>query len=182
MSVHDSSTLVYDLEQAVLQRLKDVSAQTWDMNDDPVAIRCPAVNVGLVSAGLKPLNMGSTVYGLEITEALTLLVANPKSEGARRRDVYSLVMAVASRLAGWRPVLIDGNSEVDLDLRTVKLARLRKILDNRERLAFTIEFSVSTTFEALTEAEVDLLIVSLQYMLKPGDDTADASDTMNLRP
>jgi hypothetical protein len=113
----------------------------------------------------------------DVTVSVLVKFKNMQSEEARRLGINPIVKAVIQLLI---------QKKLGLDIRPLTPKRFRDVTTEEKYTAgvieYLIEFSTSFTIEVLDdEAVTDLLTVGLSYLITPGDDLADASDTVDLK-
>lgn len=177
----DLTAIVGDIEDAVQERLqaKLSGIRRFDYNDNPDTVRCPAVNIGLYDVRFKPISR--RCYRADAEFALTLMVANPRDEHLRRREVYPLLMSTAGLLGHWRPTRVIDSVTVDLGAAELRLDRARKTLESGSRIAYTTMLRTHLGFEIPDESEwQEITSIVLRHVLKPGDDEPEVEDTVNV--
>jgi hypothetical protein len=175
-----ATTVLSDLEDAVLERLATVTAQTFQVDDDWAAVRCPAVNVGLVDVPFRSISSDRRTYRVDPLLHVHLMVANLRDERSRRRDSLTLATGVASLLSGWRPTILQNGADVALPFGILSIARVRKMAESAGRMMWRFEVSTTGSIVAATDAEVEMMVISLQYLLTPNSDPAEAADLIDL--
>lgn len=173
-------TLLNDVELAILRRLQDSGLKSnvfaiSDFEDNADTIRCPAVNVAFWDGTFSSLNMNGTKLKLDALVYLTIVVQNVKDEKSKRHSVYPLVMTAASLLSGHK--LKDADGVVLDGAGPLQPRRLRKTFETKSRIAFVLEVKLPLTIELQSdETAAEIMSVAMSYMIKPGDDCADAED------
>jgi hypothetical protein len=109
------------------------------------------------------------------------MVANPRDEHLRRREVYPLLMSTAGLLGHWRPTRVIDSVTVDLGAAELRLDRARKTLESGSRIAYTTMLRTHLGFEIPDESEwQEITSIVLRHVLKPGDDEPEVEDTVNV--
>jgi len=176
---HDDTTLIGDIEDAIIQRLQGLSGVgQFDINDDPDVVRCPAVNVALYSAGIVPKT--ERTYRVDGKFYVTVIVTNPRSEKKRRRDAYPVVMAAMVLLGDWKPVLVEGAVTTTLGAGKLRLGPLRKVLETNARLAWAFETTSTWWFTVPQDEDTAAYIeeIGLGYLLKPWQTVPEVVDVV----
>jgi hypothetical protein len=118
----------------------------------------------------------STTYGVEVGCFVDIVFSHLQSESQRRRGIYPILEGIVQTLAG---------QKLDLAIDPLQPKAFRNITTQeiRDKGLIAYELEMRTKFNvtrADDEAVTDLLKVGLNYYLTPGDETADASDTVTL--
>jgi len=169
--------VITSIEEAVLARVLD---------------RIEAFRVGGVQQGSRQLlsdiavavavlegdfeRVTDTRWRQDVTVSVLVKFKNLTSEEARRKGINPLVQAIVQLLL---------MQTLGLKIKPLRPKRFRDVTTEEKIVAgvieYLIEFTTSFTIDALDEEQVtDLLVVGLSYLLKPGDDVADASDKVIL--
>lgn len=167
--------MLADIETKVTERLEAKLAEPKlvEVNKAHTALAVPKVDVVVGGGGFVK---SAQRYKLTASVYVIVTFQNLRSEQNRRQGVYPILEAIVATLVGRTFGLnIDGLVPKRLDnITTEDEAKDGRIL-------YQIEFETGFTIEPMSDEQVgDLLTIGLNYYLKPGDDTADASDLVSL--
>lgn len=176
-------TLLADIETAIIRRLRDkgLQATVFDLCDaeDADNIICPAVNASFWEGSFRNAVLSGRRLNMPAKFYLSIIIQNAQSEQARRHTVYPMMFAAVSLLSGWYPTDQAGVSIPGAG--SITPGRLRKTYETKTRIAFVLELSSTLTVTCASDDEAaELLSVAMSYMVKPGDDCADAEDLIGL--
>lgn len=182
---HDSLSLFGDIEDAIVQRLQSRvtgTIQEFNLTDNVDMVRCPAVNVAMHQGDNRAVSAGSLDIRTEFN--VTIVVANPRDSMARRRELYPLLSGVILALSHWQPVLDDDGTDVVLEAEKLRVGSFRNVLETDTRVAYTVKVETVCGVDIPEDEEglATLLEIGLNYMLKPGDNVADARDEIEYEP
>lgn len=182
---HDSLSLFGDIEDAIIQRLRSRvtgTIQEFNLTDNVDMVRCPAVNVAMHQGANQPVSAGSVDIRAEFN--VTVVVANPRDSQARRRELYPLLSGIILALSFWKPTLTEDDSVVELAAAKLRVGSFRNVLESDSRIAFTVKVETVCGVDIPEDEEglATLLEIGLNYMIKPGDDIADARDEIAFEP
>jgi len=114
----------------------------------------------------------------KITPSVYIIVTfqNLRGTADRRKGIYPIIEAIIGCLV---------SQTLGLTIDALVPIRMDNITNHEEaeegKVVFQLEFKTGFIFERMTDEQVtDLLQIGLNYYLKPGDDTADASDLVSL--
>ena len=134
----------------------------------------PAATVSIFEAKFEKI--GQLSFRVNCPVHVQLAMTNAKDEESRRDDINPLVLAVMHILSRQR----FGLKITDLMPHGFKDVTSEEDWKNN-RIVYDLELSTSFTIQIdLPDDDGDLLTLAMQYFLKPGDDLADATDTINL--
>lgn len=146
----------------------------------------PAVWVTV--GGDKPKRISAKVWQCALTVAVMVGARNVRGErrtrvgvkvGAQILDVgsYQLLQDVRDLLSG---------QSLGLDISPLSVGTIRTLfntkLGNEARSVMAAEFTTEFTYRVPEPVEGSYTGIDLRYYLKPGDDVADATDTVILAP
>lgn len=179
---HDDTTLIGDIENAIVARLQGALSAVgeFNINENADAIRCPAINVALYAAEIRPQTRST--YRVDGRFYVTLVVANPRSEAQRRQTGYPTLVGAMLLLGNWRPTITEDEVTTQLAVGELRLGNLRKVLESGSRIGWTFEARATW---CITPTDADALAeyietIGLNQVLKPGDDTVDAEDVLSV--
>lgn len=163
------------VEQATLQRLTDkipALKSAGVQKDSRQLLRDISVAVAVLDGKFSKIGQGC--FRNECTVSVLLKFKNMQSEEARRKGINPLVMAAVQYLL---------NQKLGLAIGPLAPARFRDVTTEEKYDAGVIEYLLefSTWFDIRQleeEALGELVTMAVDYLLKPGDDTVDASDTL----
>lgn len=135
-------------------------------------LRDTAVAVAILDGKFEKL--GQAVYRNDCTLSVLIKFKNMTSEEDRRKGINPLVMAASQLLLG---------QKLGLEIGKLEPVRFRDVTTDEKYQAGTIEYLLlfETWFDIrkLDEEDLgDLITIAVDYILKPGDDTVDAADTL----
>ena len=166
--------MVTAIEEAVLDRITSRIAELKtgaNQKDTKQLLTSHAVAVAVLEGTFEKV-AGS--WRQDVTVSVLVKFKNMNSEEARRKGINPLCKGIIGLLIG---------QKLDLDIKELQPKRFRDVTTEEKYnggvIEYLIEFSTAFYIKKQEEEEVnDLITMSLTYMLKPGDDTADASDTL----
>lgn len=159
------------IEAAAVARLlaKGLQASEIDIGMEPTGLARPAVHCRITAVDYSRSAMSK--YRAAITLSFIVFVKNVKSEKDRRMGVYPLVQGIVSDLM---------LQTLGLDIGPLVPLRAREVTDDELRTAgiivYQVDFLTDSTITQEAESGDDLTKMAIDYLLKPGDDVADASD------
>lgn len=169
-----SPDMVTAIEQATLNRLADTVPPLKGaiQKDSRTLLRDVSVAVAVLAGKFDRIAQGT--WRSDCTISVLLSFKNMQSEEARRRGINPLIIATVQALAG---------QKVGLPIGALQPVQFRDVTSEEKYAAGVIEYLLefSTWFDLAryTDDDLDELItMAVDYMLKPGDDTVDASDTL----
>jgi hypothetical protein len=179
-------TILTDIEDAIEQRLRAIGLQEYvtysDMADDSAALRLPAVNVAFREMDF-PARVTDTVVRASAIIGVTIMVENLVNDHERRNQAYPLVLGALSILCRHKLSVTRGAQTTELACRRLNPKRVSQVLDQYPRISYVLELTADFTVQCSTEEDAETFVTAaLQYFLKPGDDIADASDTVEVNP
>ena len=167
--------MLADIETKVADRLnlKLAEPKRVDVDEAHTALAVPAIDV-VVGGG----SFDRIAQKYKITPSVYVIVTfqHLRSTSDRRKGIYPIVEAIVACLVG---------QNLGLTIDALVPIRMDNITNQEEaeagKLVYQLEFRTGFIFERMTDEQIgDLLKVGLNYYLKPGDDTADASDLVSL--
>lgn len=169
--------MLTQIEDAIVDRIKTKLAATAGMvavQKGAEGIPHPAVYVSTEEGSFKEITQVS--FNQEVRIFVDIIFSNLASEGERRKGVYLILQGIIQTLL---------LQKLGLAIKPLKPTRWRNITTEEFRkeglIVYSLELATSFVITKLDEEVVaDLLTVGLNYYLKPGDDTVDASDTVTL--
>ena len=173
--MQDPADMLTAIEQAALQRLTDKIPALKNgviQKGNQQQLRDIAVAVAVLDGKFNKI--GQSTWRNECTVSVLFKFKNMQSEEARRKGINPLVQASVQYLLGQRLGLAIGplvplafndvTSEDDLTAGTIK---------------YLLTFSTWFDLRQLDEEDLgDLVTIAIDYLLTPGDETVDASDTV----
>jgi len=167
--------MLADIETKVAERLnlKLAEPKRVAVDEAHTALSVPMIDVvvggGAFSRTAQRYRLAASVY-------VVVTFQNLRGTKDRRQGVYPILEAVLAVLIG---------QKLGLEIDPLAPKRLDNITSQEEatdgKVVFQIEFETGFIVEPLSDEQVvNLLKVGLNYYLKPGDDTADASDLVSL--
>lgn len=167
--------MITAIEEAVLDRITSrITALKTGANqkDTKQLLTSHAVAVAVLEGTFERVT--DSCWRQDITVSVLVKFKNMTSEEARRKGINPLCKGIVLLLAG---------QKLDLDIKALQPKRFRDVTTEEKYnggvIEYLIEFTTAFFIKKQEEDEVnDLITMSLAYMLKPGDDTADASDTL----
>lgn len=169
--------MLSEIEQAAIARFTDKLSRirkAGGKKDGETFGPAPALDAACLEGAFERLS--HTSWKQTVTLSLLLTFANPKSEEARRKGANPLVEAIVQLFVG---------QKLGLEITKIAPAGWREVTNEDDyqegKIRYLMKFATSYTVEELDEEEVEeLLGVSLEYLLKPGNDVADAADQVDL--
>lgn len=169
--------MLTQIEDAIVDRIQTKLAATAGMvavQKGAEGIPHPAVYVSTEEGSFKEITQVS--FNQEVRIFVDIIFSNLASEGERRKGVYLILQGIIQTLL---------LQKLGLAIKPLKPTRWRNITTEEFRkeglIVYSLELATSFVITKLDEEVVaDLLTVGLNYYLKPGDDTVDASDTVTL--
>jgi len=167
-----------DIELAVLSELTDRidTLRAAAVQKSEIGLyQGPTVSVAISDGAFEKVTQ--TVYRQKVIVNVLLTFKNERGEEERRKGINPLVQGVIGYL-----MLRD----LGLKMTPLTPRRFSEVTDDDDyearKILYLVVFETSFTITKMNEEEPtsDLLRVGLNYYLKPGDDTADASDIINL--
>ena len=174
----DQPDMLTAIEQATIARLVDkipALKSAGVQKDSKQLLRDVSLAVAVLDGKFGKL--GQSCFRNECTVSVLLKFKNMQSEEARRKGINPLVMAAVLYLL---------NQKLGLAIGALQPVRFRDVTTEEKYDAGVIEYLLefSTWFDIRQleeEALGELVTKAIDYLLKPGDDTADASDTLTTR-
>jgi hypothetical protein len=171
--------MLAQIEEAIVGRIRTklgAGAGTLAVQRGAEGLPQPAVYVSTEAGKFQAVTQQS--FRQELTIFVDVIFSELSSEGERRKGVYLILQGIIQTLL---------LQQLDLAIKPIVPTGWRNTTteDFREQglIVYSLELATSYVISRLDdEATVDLLRVGLNYYLKPGDDTADASDTITLAP
>ncbi len=175
--------MIAKIELAVLDRLKSkgLAAREFRLGDGKTfhgtpSVYCYVENCKFEKHGQSYL----AVPNIYLTVLLKNLRAQPTLAEKEKHDFMSaFITAVLAALAGQTLGIVDGNGKPDIKpLRPLSWSNITTEADLRNgeivsQFIFETGFYVDVVDD---EMSTDLTKIAMSYFLKPGDDTADATD------
>jgi len=163
------------IEQATLTRLTDnipALKSSGVQKDSRQLLRDTSVAVAVLDGKFNKI--GQTCFRNDCTVSVLLKFKNMQSEEARRKGINPLVIAAIQYLLG---------QKLGLSIGALEPVRFRDVTSEDKYEAGIIEYLLefSTWFDIRKledEALGDLVTLAIDYLLKPGDGTVDATDTL----
>ncbi|MDA8428936.1 MAG: DUF1834 family protein [Geobacteraceae bacterium] len=171
----DQPDMLTAIEQATLTRLTDkipALKSAGVQKDSRQLLRDISVAVACLSGKFNKI--GQAIWRNECTVSVLLKFKNMQSEEARRKGINPLVVAAVQILLG---------QKLGLAIGPLHAVMFRDVTSEEKYDAGVIEYLLefSTWFDIRQleeEALGDLITMAIDYLLKPGDDAIDASDTL----
>jgi len=167
--------MLADIETKIAERLEAKLAEPKRVGIDEAhtALSVPSIDVVVGGGGFERI-----AQKYKITPSIYVIVTfqHLRDLASRRKGIYPIIEAIVACLVGQTLGLtIDGLVPI----------RMENITNQEEaedgKVVFQLEFKTGFIFERMTDEQVtNLLKIGLNYYLKPGDDTADASDLVSL--
>jgi hypothetical protein len=115
-------------------------------------------------------------YRQKVTLSVLLIFKDLQGEDKRRKGINPLLLGIIQILL---------LQDLGLAIKPLVPLRFRDITTTNDytegKVRYLLQFATSYTITSQSDEEVDdLLRVGFNYYLKPGDDTADASDLLTL--
>lgn len=177
-------TVIDDIELGIQQQVQNLTSASGEklkwfaLSDDVDSIVCPALNVcALFSGQFAMVTQGK--YKLNLDVAVTICVQNVRNEHTRREHTYGFLMPLMGLLCARRLTVTRGLVTSAVDCKPLIPVRLSKEVDDGTRMSYSMWFRTAIVVD-MTDTEVmeNLLKISAQYFLKPGDTVLDAQDTI----
>jgi hypothetical protein len=171
----DQPDMLTAIEQATLTRLTDnipALKSSGLQKDSRQLLRDTSVAVAVLDGKFNKI--GQACFRNECTVSVLLKFKNMQSEEARRKGINPLVIAAIQYLLG---------QKLGLSIGPLQPVRFRDVTteDKYEAgvIEYLLEFSTWFDIRKLAEEELgDLVTLAINYLLKPGDDTVDATDIL----
>lgn len=171
--------MLAQIEEAIVGRIRTklgAGAGTLAVQRGAEGIPQPAVYVSTEAGRFQAITQQS--FRQELTIFVDVIFSELSSDGERRKGVYLILSGIVQTLL---------LQKLDLAIKPIVPVGWRNTTTEEFRekgfIVYSLELATAYVVEKLDdEAAVDLLTVGLNYYLKPGDDTADASDTVTLAP
>lgn len=171
----DQPDMLTAIEQATLQRLVDkipALKSAGLQKDSRQLLRDVSCAVAVLDGKFSPV--GQAAFRNSCTISVLLKFKNMQSEEARRRGINPLVMAATQSLL---------NQKLGLAIGRLAPVSFRDVTSEEKYesgvIEYLLEFSTWFDIRALPEEDLgDLVTIAIDYLLKPGDETVDASDTL----
>lgn len=167
---------ISEIEDAVVKRLKDKGLPVFevDIRKGAEGLVKPAVYIAVEEGSFEKTSQNTfkqklSIYVYAIFRHLT-------GEKERRRGIYPIIESIIGLLL---------LQDFDLKIHPLAPRSFRNVTDEdlsgSGLMAYQIVFETSYYVERLDDEQLtDLLKVGLDYYLKPGDETADAADVVNV--
>ncbi|MEW6595653.1 MAG: phage protein Gp37 [Thermodesulfobacteriota bacterium] len=171
--------MLAQIEEAIVGRVKTklaAVAGTLAVQRGAEGLPQPAVYVSTEAGRFQAVTQQS--FRQELTIFVDVIFSELSSEGERRKGVYLILQGIIQTLL---------LQQLGLAIKPIVPTSWRNTTTEEYReqglIVYSLELATSYVISKLDdEATVDLLTVGLNYYLKPGDDTVDASDTVTLAP
>ncbi len=169
--------MLTEIEEAVAARLKDKITVPKNVRIDEAhsdqTLSLPGIEV-IISGGT--FVKVAQKYQLNCSVFVIVTFQNLQSVKARRHGVYPIVLAILVCLM---------LQKLGLKIDALVPKRLDNVTEKEEadagKIVFQLEFETGFTIDKMTDEVIgDLVLLGLNYYLKPGDDTADATDIITL--
>lgn len=169
---------------AGLSYLKTVDSYAGQLDEGlgEVIRSYPAVWVTFAGAG-KPTRTSHKTWKVPATFVIMVAARNVQNEKAARVGTANDIGAYQI-LKEVRALLLDQDFGLSIErLAPGAIKTLYNTKVGKDALAiYSQEWTTAFIDHAPTEAEVALLKVGINYLLKPGDEVVDASDTLTFAP
>lgn len=171
----DQPDMLTAIEEATLARLTDkvpALKAAGLQKDNRQLLRDVSVAVAVLAGKFN--RVSNNTWRAEATVSVLLAFKNMQSESARRKGINPLVLASIQTLLG---------QKLELSIGALQPGQFRDVTSEEKYAAGVIEYLLefSTHFDLRQQSEEnigDLVTMAIDYLLKPGDDTVDASDTL----
>lgn len=170
--------MITAIEQAVLAKVRasfDVRASAIQKGQAGL-YAAPTVSVAIFEGTFKPEGRG---WRQAVSAVLLVTFKNIRSEEDRRKGINPIIQGMVSLLGG---------QDLGLGIKELTPERWKDVTDAEDEQAgeivYTLQFGTSFLVERVdpeAATATDLLRIGLNYYLKPGDDTVDASDQLTLQ-
>lgn len=168
---------IAQVEDKMLERLKNkgLDVRDFDVQKGTDGLVKPACYVATELGSFKKLSQST--FRQIISVSLYLVFRHLKDEKERRRGLYPILEGAIGYLT---------LQTLGLDISPLTPKSFRNITDEDTfragLIAYQIDFETGYDIVAMSDEQVtELLRIGLNYYLKPGDETPDASDLVNLR-
>lgn len=167
--------MLADIEDRIGARLNQKIAEPKRVRIDEAHTSLAVPDIDVVIGGGSFAKVAQE-YELKPSVYVIVTFQNMRSVRDRRHGVYPILEAIIGAL-----VL----QKLDLAIGALVPIRMDPITTEAEakegKVVYQLEFQTSMGFARMSDEQVaDLLQIGLNYYLKPGDDTADASDLLTL--
>jgi len=171
--------MLSEIEEAVKNRICDKLAEAAgkiDVQRGVEGIPRQAVYVSVEEGDFTRVT--SDTFSCAVKGYVDIVFSNLQSEEMRRKGIAPILEGI------YQCLLLQ---KLGLTIDPIAPTRFRNTTtqDFKEKglIVYTLEFSTKFRITKLDEeAATELLRIGLNYYLKPGDNVADASDEINLRP
>jgi len=167
--------MLADIETKIAERLnqKLTEPKRVGIDEAHTALSIPTIDV-VVGGG--SFTRAAQHYKIIASVYVVVTFQNLRGTADRRKGIYTILEAILACLI---------HHQLGLAIDALKPKRMDNITSQEEaregKVIFQIEFETGFIVELLSDEQVsDLLKIGLNYYLKPGDDTADASDLVTL--
>lgn len=166
---------IAEIEDAVLSRLQNAGLGVrLEIQKGSAGIPQPAVHLSTDMGRFEKVSQNTTKWIVVLS--LDVVFKNFRTEKDRRRGLYPILHGIVSYL-----------SQQTLSLAIAPLApkTFRNVTTEEDAAAgeivYLLEFETSFNVTRMEDEQaVDLITVGLSYLNQPGDQVADASDTVTL--
>lgn len=171
--------MLSEIEQAVKNRIGDKLAEAAGRIEIQRGIEGSPRQAVYVSVDEGSFNkVTSETYNVVVKIFVDILFSNMQSEEERRKGIAPILEGMSQCLL-LQTLGLKIDPIIPLSFRNTTTQELKE----KGLIAFTLEFRTKFSMHKISdEAVTDLLVVGLNYYLKPGDDVVDASDTVTLSP
>lgn len=161
------------IEDATIERIKTTlaaAATHIDVQKGIEGIPVPATYVSIEEGTFE--KVASDTFNQEITLYIDIVFSNLQNESQRRRGIYPIMEGIVQSLLLQR---------LGLKIAPLQPKSFRNVTTPEQKgnglIVFTLAMTTKYTIKKLDEEAInDLIIIGLEYYLKPGDDIKDAED------
>lgn len=183
--------MIAEIENAMIETLKNATGMGYltcaesyggQLDDDlaEVVRKYPAVWV-VYAGSAKPQKLGAEKFKVPANFAVIVAARNVRNEKATRQG-SAIEVGTYQMLKDVRTLLM--NNDFGLAVERLQPGAVRTLYNTKIRgqalSVFSQEYTTAFIESAPTPEEVDLLSFGINYFLKPGDDIADATDTLEI--
>ncbi len=166
---------IAEIEDAIISRLQ---AQGIDLRMEikEGAAGIPINRIEVFTNAGRLDKISQNTFKQTVTVSLLLFFRNIRTEKDRRRGLYPILEGIIGILL---------LQTLELSISPVLPKAFRNVTTEEDRtageLVYLVELETSYTITKTSDEQVtDLLLMGLNYFLKPGDDVSDASDNVVL--
>lgn len=172
----EPADMITAIEQAALARLTDnipaLKGAGAAQKDARQQLRDTTVAVAVLEGKFAPI--GQAVYRNTCSVSVLLKFKNMTGEEARRKGINPLVASAVQLLLG---------QKLGLTIGALQPLGFRDVTTEEQyetgTIQYLLEFSTHFDLRRMAEEDLgDLITIYVDYLLTPGDDLVDASDTL----